>query len=611
MRTLSARNDLRQPLTVLSWTVLVGSLLGFLYWARPVLIPLALAVYLTFILSPLVTLLRRRRIGKVLAVTAVVGMALIVVAGLTGLISWQITSLVQELPDHRDKITAKLLAAREWMGGDSSGRFATFARDVEQMLKPKPPAESVAIPVELVNRPAGLLSRLEFVLGPAIEAIAGGLFTIVLFAFLLYSKEDMRNRFLRLLGPRRLTATTKAVDDAGSRISRYLRVQLLINVTFGVVLAIALLALNVKYALLWGFVAAVMRYIPYIGAWIGLIPPMLASLAMTESWWQPLSVLAVYALLELIVANVAEPRMFGHSLGLSEVAQLVSAAFWAFLWGPIGLILSGPITACLLVIGKNSKELRCLETLLGTEQALPPPLAFFQRLSARDRDEAWRIASEFSGANSPEALADGLLLPALARNQNAVEAQDLSPEDGQWIATVTGEIAEDFPVAVGDQSDTALPEVEPVHLLAVAAGEVGDTVATQLLDARLSDDRWQVESLSESALASEVLAAAQEHQPAAIVVVTLADGALLQTRYLCKRIRSVQKNARLIVGRFGHGAVPTDVRAQLLKAGVDDVVDGLGALTKLLESNWTMLSAASELDEIPERGRQIGTASAL
>jgi predicted PurR-regulated permease PerM len=554
-----------------------------------------------------VTTLRRYRVKKVLAVMVVVTGALLIVAGFTSLISWQITALVQELPDHRDKISAKLLAVQEWIGGDSPGRFSAFVRDIERMVKPKPPGDSVAIPVEMVDRPAGLLSRLEFVLGPAIEVMAGGLFTIVLFAFLLYSKEDMRNRFLRLLGPRRLTATTKAVDDAGMRISRYLRAQLIINVAFGAVLTLALLLLGVKYAILWGFVAAVLRYIPYIGAWIGLIPPMLASIAMTHNWWQPLSVLAIYGLLELIVANVAEPRMFGHSLGISEVAQLVSAAFWAFLWGPIGLILSGPITACMLVIGKNSRQLRCLETLLGTEQALPPSLTYFQRLTARDRDEAWHIASTFVAANSADTLADGLLLPALARTQSAVEAEDLTPEDGQWIATVTEEVADDF------QALTSAEPVDgdPVSLLVVAAGEIGDTVAANMLVARLPRDRWQVHSLTEGALASEALAAVREHQPAAIVVVSLDEGALLQTRYLCKRIRSVQQGARLIVGRFGLGPVASDVRKELSNMGVDHVVDGLDATQKLLETNWTMLSAAAEIDEHPSRRREIGTASAL
>src|SRR5262249_16710584 len=154
----------------------------------------------------------------------------------------------------------------------------------------------------------------------------------------------------------------------------------------------------------WGFVAGVMRYIPYIGAWVGLIPPLLASFAMSGSWWQPFAVLTFYASLELVVVNVVEPRFVGQSLGVSEVAQIASAAFWAFLWGPMGLVLSSPLTACLLVLGKNVPQLHALEVLLGDEEALPPPVMFFQRLVARDRDEAWRIATEFAQQHTQDQL---------------------------------------------------------------------------------------------------------------------------------------------------------------------------------------------------------------
>jgi predicted PurR-regulated permease PerM len=255
----------------------------------------------------------------------------------------------------------------------------------------------------MVQRNTGWIERVRALVAPVSEVLVRIAFTVVLVGFMLYSKERMRNRVLRLLGPGRLTATTKAVDDAGLRISRYLRVQLLLNATFGLILMFALLALNVRFAILWGLAAGVLRYIPYVGAWIGLIPPLLASWAMSDNWWQPVAILGIYAALEFAVANIAEPYFFGHSLGISEVALIISAGFWAFMWGPIGMILSGPITACLLVVSKNVPQMQSLAILLGDDEGLSPPMAFFQRLAARDRDEAWRIASQYStgGTTTP------------------------------------------------------------------------------------------------------------------------------------------------------------------------------------------------------------------
>jgi hypothetical protein len=421
----------------------------------------------------------------------------------------------------------------------------------------------------------------------------------------------MRNRILRLLGARRLTATTKAIDDAGNRISRYLRVQLMINAGFGVVWTLALYLLNVRYPLLWGFVACVMRYVPYIGAWIALVPPMVASLAMSDHLWQPATALTVFATLELVTANAVEPRLLGHTLGLSEVAQLVSAAFWAFMWGPIGLVLSGPITACLLVISKNVARLHPLEILLGVDEPLAPSAAFFQRLAARDRDEAWRITSEFAAANPTEPVADTLFIPALALAQNANENHELSDDDCRWIETTVREIGDDLQIAQKPaELDEPTTAPERVRILGVAAGAVGDLAALQLLADQLPTTRWELVLLGESALASEAIAAVRKHKPAIVLIVTLASDSLSQTRYICKRVRGVAPDAKLVVGRWGNGPIPADLRNDFTGVGVDDMTDDADATKKLLESWWTPLAASSAEDEHAANLEPIGTASA-
>ena len=214
--------DLRQPMVVLSTTVVTVSVLAFLYWARAVVVPIALAIFLAFILASAVAALRRWGLGRVPSVLLVVGAALAVLLLIGGLISWQTASLVKELPDHQDRIHAKLESLRAWFDGESGGRLSSLVRDIEKAINPKRPNESLAVPVEVVYRSPELLNRFESFLGPTIETLVTALFTIVLAAFLLYSREDMRNRILHLLGDRRLTTTTKAIDDAGNRISRYL-----------------------------------------------------------------------------------------------------------------------------------------------------------------------------------------------------------------------------------------------------------------------------------------------------------------------------------------------------------------------------------------------------
>jgi predicted PurR-regulated permease PerM len=603
---IAARRDLRQPMLVLAMTVLSVAVIALLYWAQAVIIPLALAVLLTFVLGPAVTALQRWGIGRAPAVILVVAGAVGIVVSVAGLISWQTAALVQELPNHRDRIRAKLETVQQWAGGDSDGRLSAFVKDIEKALdrEDKP---TVAVPVEMVERPTGWMNRLQASIGPVANGSVKVAYTIVLIAFLLYGREKMRNRVLRLLGPTRLAATTKAIDDAGVRISRYLRVQLLLNAAFGVALTIALLALDVRFAILWGFAAAILRYIPYIGAWIGLIPPLLASLAMTDNWWQPLCVLGVYAALEFVVANIAEPYFFGQSLGLSEVALIVSAGFWAFMWGPIGMIMSGPITAVLLVVAKHVPQLHSLGVLLGDEDALSPPMAFFQRLAARDRDEAWRIAGQYQSDRAPGALADGLFLPAMALAQGAVDRRELSDEDGQWIEGAMREIADDLSEPPPAE-EPKLAEVEPARLLSVPAGGLGDALALELLERRLPAQRWEMQHLHDGALASEMLAAVREFKPAVVVLGTLASGDLAHARYLCKRLVATDPDIKLFVGRWGHGPIPSALKSELPAVGVDEVAADLAGMHKLLESWWASLAAPAQ--DRSEMHEPVGTASA-
>lgn len=585
-------------------------IVGFLYWTRAVVIPLALAIFFTFVLSPAVAWLRRRGLPRIPAVVATMVVAVACLLAVVSLIGWQAGSLVQELPDHRERISGKLGSIRAWIDGPVQGRFSLLLSDIERsMTGAARGGDTFAVPVAVVSQSTGWLDRIEAVLGPSADALARTALTIVLVAFLLLGKEDMRNRMLRLIGPRRVTVTTKAVDDAGTRISRYLRTQLAINFAFGVVLAVALLLLGVRYAILWGFMAALLRYIPYIGAWVGLIPPLVAGFAMSDSGWLPIAVLAVYAALEFAVVYIVEPRLFGQSLGLSEVAQIVSAAFWAFLWGPIGLILSGPITACLLVLGKNVPQLHFLEILLGDAEPLSRPMSLFQRLAARDKDEAWHIVTEFAAGQSRDSIVDQLVIPAMAIVHDAADRQELSDNDVDWIVAALAEITDDLPPE--QALDDAPIEMEPLTLLAMPAGGPCDSFALDLFAQRLNPHDWEVHCLTNETLASELLAAIDDHRPNIVVIATVSGSSVTQIRYLCKRIRSGHREVRIVLGRWGHGPVSAEQRAEFLRVGVDEIASDVAGMTSLLNSSRSVLVDSSRISaDDRTKARAVGTASA-
>jgi hypothetical protein len=443
-------------------------------------------------------------------------------------------------------------------------------------------------------------------------------FAFILSVFMLLKKEDLRNRIIRLTGDTRVTTTTKATDDASKRISRYLFMQLLINSAFGVLITVVLLAIGVDYALLWGFIASLMRYVPYIGTYLGLLPPLVFTMALSDGWWQPLTVLALYAGLEIICNNVFEPWLYGTSMGLSEVAQLVAAAFWAFLWGPIGLILSGPLTVCLLVLGKYVPRFEFFEVLLGDEPALAPDVRLYQRLTARDQDEATEVAREELKKGSAEEVFDKILVPALTYARRDFDQGDLAREDLQNILEsmreITDDVVEHRLIPEGGSGDDE-PGADKVRILCVPARDEADEVALDMLKGLLDPAKWEVEVSPVERLTSEVVAIAGKSRPGAIVIGSLPPGGLAHTRYLCKRISQQFPDVRVAVGRWGVGEQADENRAQLGPVGATHVATSLTEMSQHLRGWRSALRAQQkpipeETDPQSDSMQPVGTTSA-
>lgn len=599
-------SDWQRALIALSATVVTAVLVALLYWARGVFIPVALAIFLAFVLSPVVTRLSRRGLGRTTAVIVTVALVMCGSIGIGAVLAHQIVQLADTLPDRRDAIKEKVTAAKRWVVGTGDSRFGQLIDDVTEILAPKRPNQGTVV----VEQTSPLAASMGTYLNPAAELLGQAALTFILTVFMLLKREDMRNRMIRLLGEGRVTTTTKAVDDASQRISRYLLSQLLVNTAFGVVITIGLFVLGVKYAILWGFIATLMRYVPYIGTWIGLIPPVVFSIATAPAWgggWgQPIAVLSLFIGLELFCNNIVEPKLYGQSMGLSEVAQLIAAAFWAFLWGPIGLILSGPLTVCLLVLGRHVHRFEFLAVLLGDEPALEPKVAFYQRLTARDQDEAAEIALAEVKKTDPVATLDNVVLPALCLARRDRELGELDATDLRYVVQGSREIAEE----VGELREPPNGSAsDRVRVLVCPARDESEHVAAEMLALTLDTNRWEIKVSADETLASELVEQIAAFDPEVVVIATLPPGGLTHARYLVTRVRQRFPDVKVLVGRWGAEDALSNSRSETLKL-TDGVDRTLAETRKRMDELHAVLhagaSAAADRSNISTRVGTVG-----
>jgi predicted PurR-regulated permease PerM len=573
---------------MLTATVVSVVLVVTLYWAQSVFIPLALAAFLTFLLSPLVAWFRQHGLARTPAVILVVVLAGLVLGSTGWLVTAQITGLFHELPRYtqnlKDKVkSVKRVAAnsrplakmiseinQELSAGPGPDRSSPEAKadgargDDSQFQEQRPAA------VILEPRRPDWLARLASFLSPLVEYFGELALAIILVIFMLLKREELRNRIIRLAGPGKIVTATKFVDEAALRVSRFLLLQAIINGTFGLLLGLGLLAIGVRYALLWGFLGAILRYLPFIGPYLAAVFPISLTLAMSEGWQATVLVLVLFLVLELTIANFVEPRLYGRSMGVSEIALLVSAAFWAFLWGPIGLVLSSPMTVCLVVLGRYSPQLEFLAVLLGDEPALDSRTSFYQRLLARDQDEAEDlILEQLKSGRPPEDLYDAMLLPTLNSLKRNRVRDEISAEDERFALRAIREIAEDL----GERRPAALPLAEtsahsaepsadpPLPIVACAARDIEDEVAVEMLARLLDPARFSLERTACGTLTGELLELVDKKRPALVCIAAMPPGGLAHVRYLCKRLRNRFPELKIVVGRWEQPpAIPNSER---------------------------------------------------
>jgi predicted PurR-regulated permease PerM len=554
-----------------------GLVIAGLYWLQAVLIPIALAVLLTFMLSPVVGVLERGRFGRVTAVLVVVVLSLVVVSAIGWVLARQLATLADELPRYTANLRQKVKELRGASRGGSVEKVQKTVEDVVSEIQKSAPSTASPPPpppppVPAVIEPGSVLAHLPNLL----EALASAAVVTVLVIFMLLERRELRDRVIRLIGYRRVTATTRALDEAGARISRYLLMQSLLNGSFGVAVGIGLFGIDVPYAVLWGFLAAALRFIPYVGPWAALLLPLALSLAVFPGWWHPALVVGLFLALELISSFVMEPWLYGQSAGVSQVGLLVAVTFWTWLWGPIGLLLATPLTVCVLVLGRYLPDLSFIVVLMSDEPVVDAKARYYQRLLARDQDEAAEAADTYLEEKPPELVYDDVLLPSLYYAKQDRQRGWLTDEDVQFVVTASRDVlmslADDLARREeGPEKGPAPADDGTRRALGVPVHDAVDRLALDMLRQMLGPARSRFETLSAAFLSAEVVARVEAQRPAVVCVGSVAPGGLSQSRHLCKRLRARFPDLKIVVGRWGLHDEREAERPQLIAAGADAV----------------------------------------
>lgn len=541
--------------------------------------PLALSILLSFLLFLPMRALERRGIRRPLAVAGVTCLAFLALGLLAWLFLYQVLNLARALPQYRQNIIAKVREVRESSEGTPVARVAEMLREVGSEWRtpraaPLPTREPEPVPTAVaVVGEESPLEALQASLAPLLAPLGMVAAVVVLVVFFLLEWEELRNRLIRLVGESQLLTTTQAFFDAGNRLSRYLLMQLLVNITYSVPLTLGLYWIGIPNAFLWGLLALLLRYLPYVGPWLAATPPFLLSLAVFPGW-QPAALTAfLFLVLEIVINNLVEPLAYGSRLGVSPAALIVSALFWTWLWGFVGLMLAAPMTVCLVVLGRHVPHFEFLNVLFGDEPALPPPMRLYQRLLAEDPLEAMALVEAFCTDHGRTDLFDGLLLPVLALAEQDRSRKALSEEQERFVQSFLLSVVEDAAPPAGSENRKGRPLSALVIPAATAADELAAAMLARLVE-REGGGRLPVKH--PRLLVTELAEAITSSGAGTVCICAVPPSSHLQVRSLCKRLRAQFPDLRILVAFPGRDldTQPT-ATSYLLEAGATTVVSTL------------------------------------
>jgi predicted PurR-regulated permease PerM len=572
--------------TVLLAVVVVAAL----YLAREVLVPVSLALLLSFVLAPLVRLLRACYAPRVVAVVLAVLLAFAAIFGLGAMMVAQVNQLAGDLPGYQTTLRDKIQRLRGAAAGTGTlERASEVLQDLGRELdKPNrgrsssSPAltgdrseASKPIPVEVKQPDPGALQTLVALISPLIHPLTTTGIVVIFVIFILMQREDLRNRLIRLAGARDLQRTTAALDDAGQRLSRLFLTQLALNASFGIVIGLGLWLIGVPSAPLWGMLAMILRFVPYIGAVISAIFPLILAAAVGPDWGMVISTVALFAIVEPIVGHVVEPFLYGHSTGLSPVAVITSATFWTWLWGPIGLVLATPLTMCLVVLGRHVDQLKFLDVMFGDKPPLKPEELAYQRLLAKDPIEAAEQAQQYLKDKSLLSYYQNVLVAALQLAQADADKGVLDEERTLRIRDTVSEVVDDLaswedttvpvpeappegavplPAEDAAQSDPEVPDIwsNARRVLCIPGLGPLDEAVALILAQLVGKERIGARVEGSGALSISRIFSLDTEDVAVVCICYMGNATPAQMRYAIRRLRRKAPNAIILTALYGN-----------------------------------------------------------
>ena len=628
--------------------LLAGLIILTVYFARDLLAPMAFALVLNFLLAPAVMRLERWRLSRAVSVVLVI---LIFFSGLavTGwVVARQLVHVAELLPDYRDNIQTKLDSLHTPIGGAAGKAINSLEEMTEELsthanatIAPPPAPETVLptvrrrrlqqqpapeaglpnknatpqqpTPVQVIEPPVSVASYLQEIFAPILRPLAACGIVMVFTVYMLINREDLRNRLLLLAGMGRLSLMTQALRDAAERISTYLVWQFITNVLFGLLFGIGLSLIGVPDATLWGALAAILRYIPYVGTGIAGLLPVIFSVAIFPHWREVFEIVALYGALEFTTANFFEPWLYGSRTGISSLALLASAIFWTLLWGWPGLVLATPLTVCLIVMGRHVPQLRFLHILLGEDAELAPEAKFYERMLAMDQNEAHSIADRFLSQRSLIDFYDAVLLPALGlmeqdRHRGSVDeargnylllsATELVAELSEYKGEAAGAPAENATVPVAYAESEAQQKRAPI--ICIPAGDPADELSAMVLAQLLEQSFHNTLLLPTESVTPEILERLGQDSGTILCISAMPPFVFTQTRTLCQRIREQLPENRILIGLWQSGQSPEIMRERFGSARPDRVVTTLAAALAMIEE-WQHGCAAPAEAPAPQQ----------
>jgi predicted PurR-regulated permease PerM len=587
----------------------IAVVVAALYLAKGVLVPMTLAVLLSFLLSPVCDWLERHRFGRIPAVlvTAIIGFT--VLGGATWTAVVQMSDLAPKMSEYEGNLKAKVHSANAQVSAALSKVTKTaqgMSENLSQLEPARDPQGTAEWPysVRVISSPAGALQAFGGLFGTLLEVLGSTGMVVILVVFFLVRRDDLRDRFIRLVGRGHVTVTTQMLEDAGSRVSRYLSMQFLINVVYGIAVGLGLSLIGVPNAVLWGILATTLRFVPYIGSWIAAVMPIGLSMAISTDWLAPILTIGLFVALELFTSNVLESWLYGKNTGVSAVAVLLAAVFWTWLWGPVGLLLATPLTVCLLVIGKHVPQLAFLDTLLGNEPVFEPRKRIYQRLLAGDQEEASELLDECLETKQLVEVYDTVLIPALASAETHWHRGELDEGRHKFILQSLQEMiqergerqqeqrenaeSEDTTEADEDSSLTDLADLPVFSILCLPAHDEADEIAGLMLAQVVEIPGIVVEIIPATASAGDLVDLIEQRRPDVVCISAAASAAVAHARHLCRRIRRRSPDVQLVVGLWNATGDLTQAKERIGSSATTRVVATLAEaqaeIRKLVQS---------------------------